>query len=111
MGPIGERTSTISEILGYFSSHPTAHKSEVAAHFAISQYRLSQICGGAVQWTRGGRPPKARTGETGLQHEWETKLHDFGLGMERGLRIHKQRILYGYDPLKQSRDDGSATSP
>ena len=105
-----KRKADYDEVVAYVAANPIMHQSEVATHFGISQCRVSHIlaaCG--VQGIRRGRPLKAKPGQTSEQAQWETILHNAGLGMERGLRLHNQRILYGYDPLKQSHNDDSAT--
>jgi hypothetical protein len=99
-------------VLTYVAEHPTALQAEVATQFGISQCRVSQICLAAgVQGKRRGRPIKPKANLSPEENEWEAILHAHGLGMERGLRIRNQRILYGYDPLRQSTSDHSSTLP
>lgn len=106
-----KRKTNYTEVVAYVAANQTMRQGEVAAHFGISQCRVSHIlaaCG--VPRPRRGRPLKARPGQTSEQVKWETILHDAGLGMDRGLRLHNQRILYGFDPLKEGQTDTSATS-
>jgi hypothetical protein len=86
-------------------------QADIAAHFKTSQSRISAILrDGGVQSVRPGRPLKPRPEQSTEAQKWEKILHDAGLGMDRGLRLHGERILYGYDPIKEALGDGSATS-
>jgi hypothetical protein len=98
-------------VVKYAKLHPDMFQTDIAAYFGVTQALVSMIlrkAGVSGGWI--GRPLKRKSGETEEEHEWEKKLHDAGLGMERGTRINKQRVLYGYDPLKESREHESATS-
>jgi hypothetical protein len=106
-----KRKVNYDEVVAYVAANPTLRQSEIAAHFTISQCRVSHICSAAgVQVIRKGRPIKSDPSLTTQQNEWEAILHAHGLGMERGLRLKGQRILYGYDPVMQRKSDASATS-
>jgi hypothetical protein len=105
-----KRKVDYDEVLAYVAANPAMFQSEVAAHFGISQCRVSHICIAAGgKGTRRGRPVRAKDNLTDLENEWEAILHQHGLGMERGLRLNNERILYGYDPLMGSPTDASAT--
>jgi hypothetical protein len=105
-----KRTLSYEAVLAFATTNPTMLQSELAAHFEVSQSRISHIlCKAGVHGVHVGRPLKQRSNQSTEEAKWEKVLHDAGLGMERGLRLKGQRILYGYDPLKESTQDGSAT--
>jgi hypothetical protein len=56
-----------------------------------------------------GAVPKQQPGQSTLEYEWELKLHNCGLGMERGSKINDKRIIYGEDPRKEENGDESVT--
>ena len=105
------RTISYDGVIAYAVKHPLLLQSEIAKVFNTTQSRISYIlCQSGVRSPHRGRPLKQRPGQTDEQYRWETMLHNFGLGMDRGLRMEGKRILYGYDPLKERPEDGSATS-
>jgi hypothetical protein len=85
--------------VAYVKEHADMPLTEVGKHFGLSQGSISRIVRAAGQG-RGhrGRPLKRRHRETDEQAYWEQRLHDAGLGMDRGLRIRNKRIIYGYNP-------------
>jgi hypothetical protein len=104
------RKVNYEKVVAYAAKHPTMLHEAIASHFKTSTRTISRIlCGHGVRSLRRGRPPKAKSGQTSEQHKWEKILHDAGLGMDRGLRLATQRILYGYDARKESYGDDSAT--
>ncbi len=105
-----KRKADYDEVVAYAAANPSLYQAQVAAHFGISPCRVCHILTArGVRGVNRGRALKTKPGHTSEQAQWEAILHDAGLGMERGLRLHNQRILYGYDPLKQRNVDGSAT--
>ena len=97
-------------VLKFAVSNPSMRQCEIAAHFGVSQSRVSHILReGGVLALHPGRPIKQRPEQTSEQYEWEKLLHEVGLGMDRGLRLHGKRILYGYDTAKEAPSDNSAT--
>lgn len=105
-----KRKVNYEEVVSFAAEHPTMTQAEIAAHFSITQSRVSHILGASgVSTPRRGGPIQMKPSMTEDQFKWEKILHDCGLGMDRGLRVHNKRILYGYDTRKESLDDGSAT--
>ena len=107
------RTRTISHsaIVDFAKANPTMVQKEIAAMFATSQSRVSTILGAVgIRGIKRGAPLKPKAWQTSEESQWEKVLHDAGLGMERGLRLKGKRILYGFDPNKESFDDFSATA-
>ena len=107
------RTHNYAEIVAYAAQNPELSQSALAKHFRITQSmvsRIMRVSGVEVdQHQRRGRSIVRKPGQTDLEHEWETILHQAGLGMDRGLRIHGHRIWYGFDPIKATCNDRSAT--
>jgi hypothetical protein len=105
-----KRTVKYERVVAYAAAHAELSQSDVATHFKITQSRVSYILRAAgVEQIHRGRPISQAPNQTDEQHHWEQILHNAGLGMERGLRLRNQRILYGYDPLRTTREDTSAT--
>lgn len=75
-------------------------QSEIAKHFGLDQSRVCRILrkAGIIREQRG-RPLKQRSSQSDEQFRWEQILHDHGLGLDRGMRLNKKRILYGFNPL------------
>jgi hypothetical protein len=97
-------------VVAYAIAHPTMFQAQIAAHFKTTQGRVSLILTSAGLHRRLiGKSPKLKPNQTEVEYEWEKALHDAGLGMDRGLRLGRKRILYGYDAKKESPDDDSAT--
>lgn len=89
-----------SVIVRYAKRHPELHQKEIGLHFGITQSRVSAILRAAGEYRqKRGRPLVQKTTDSDLQHKWEQILHAAGLGMDRGLRINNQRIIYGPNPL------------
>lgn len=109
MGQRGRKREVQHEkVIQFALANPELKQSEVAAHFGISQKQVSRILRRAgIEGIYRGRPPKPRS--TDEQSFWEKRLHDLGLGMERGLRINNKRIFYTEDPRKESIYDHSVT--
>jgi hypothetical protein len=106
-----KRTLDYQQILIFVAANPTMLHADIAARFKTTKRTICRIlCGDGIVGLRRGRPIKLKPGQSDLEYEWEKSLHDAGLGMDRGLRLGSQRILYGYDPRKESPDDDSATS-
>jgi hypothetical protein len=105
-----KRKISYEAIVKFAKKNPTMIQADIAAKFGTTQSRISSIlCESGIKGIRRGRPLAVRPSQSDEQHKWETILHDAGLGMDRGLRLNKHRILYGYDIRKESLDDGSAT--
>lgn len=97
-------------IIEFAELHPGMLQDEIASHFETTQSRVSYIlCSSGKKGSHRGRPIKLRNGQTEDQFYWEKILHNYGLGLERGMRLNKKRILYGYDVKKESVEDDSAT--
>jgi hypothetical protein len=106
-----KRKLSYEAILAFAAINPTMLQADIASHFATSQSRISHILReGGVNGIHTGRPLTPKPNQTAEEQKWEKILHDAGLGMDRGLRLHGERILYGYDTLKENQHDGSATS-
>ncbi len=104
------RKADYAEVVAYATANPTMYQVAVATHFGISQCRVSHILTAAgIHGINRGRAPQPKPGHTNEQNEWEAILHGYGLGMERGLRLHSQRIVYGMDPHRMSQSATSAT--
>jgi hypothetical protein len=107
------RSHNYAEIVAYAAKNPALSQSAIAKHFLITQSMVSRILhvSGVEVDThqRRGRSLVRKSGQTDLEHHWESVLHEAGLGMDRGLRLHGQRIFYGFDPLKATYNDRSAT--
>ncbi len=92
------RKVAYEEIVTYVTEHPELTLTEIGQHFGLSQGSISRILRKVGQGRghrgHGGRRPKRKPGMTDEQALWEQKLHDAGLGVDRGLRIHNKRILY-----------------
>jgi hypothetical protein len=101
-------------VVKYAQKHPEAVQVAIGKHFGITQGSVGRILRAAGQTNphRGiCRRSKPNPGESKLEFEWEQRLCGLGLGMDRGLRLNRGRILYGYDPAKEVQDDESATQP
>jgi hypothetical protein len=107
------RSHNYPDIVTYVAQNPDLSQAAVAKHFGITQSQVSRIlCVSGVvvdQHQRRGRNIVRKPGQTDLEHKWESILHQSGLGMDRGLRLHGQRIYYGFDPRKATVLDRSAT--
>lgn len=107
------RSHNYTEIVAHAAKNPELSQSAIAKHFGVTQSMVSRIfrvSGVKVdQHQRRGRSLVRKPGQTELEHTWESILHQAGLGMDRGLRIHGQRIFYGFEPLKATCNDRSAT--
>ena len=98
-------------VINFATANPTALQSEIAKHFGTTQSRVSAILrSNGIKGIARGHAPKPKPNLTDEQNQWERILHDAGLGMERGMRLNRKRILYGFDVRKEGLDDGSATS-
>jgi hypothetical protein len=106
-----KRSISHQMVLVYAKKHPDSLQSEIGAHFGISQRSVSRILqqNGQNRGLYRGRPLERKRSQSEDEHYWEKKLHDAGLGMDRGLRLDNQRIFYGYDPAKEESGDESAT--
>ena len=115
MGKRKGRKRTIKHelVVKYALAHPTLYQSAIAKYFHTTQSRISHILreAGLNRRIYRGRPPSKKSNQTNDQYYWEKILHDLGLGMDAGLRLNNKRVLYGYDPLKESREDESITCP
>jgi hypothetical protein len=100
-----KRTICHEKVLEYAKKHPELLEIEIGQVLGISQRSVSRILrqAGIDRSVPRGRSPVPKNNETDEQFYWEKRLHDLGLGMDRGLRINCQRILYGYDPLKEKK--------
>lgn len=107
------RTHNHAAIVAYAAEHPELKQSEVAKQFGVTQSQVSLILRvsgiRADRHQRRGRTTPRKREQTELEHKWELILHRAGLGMNRGLSLHKQRIYYGYDSRYTTIDDRSAT--
>jgi hypothetical protein len=107
------RSHNYAEIVAYVVKNPELSQSAIAKHFGLTQSQVSRILrisGVEVDpHQRRGRSVVRKSGQTDLEHKWESILHQAGLGMDRGLRLHGQRIYYGFDPKKTTYNDRSAT--
>jgi hypothetical protein len=98
------------QILDFAQANPTLPYRAVAAKFGLSRAVVNVLLISAgIHRPRTGAPPKPKAGQSSEAHDWEKILHAAGLGMDRGLRIKGARILYSYDPRKESFGDRSAT--
>jgi hypothetical protein len=98
-------------VVAYAAANPSVVQFAIAALFGTSQSRVSAILSAAgLHGIKRGAPLKLKPGQSAEEFDWEKTLHDAGLGMERGLRLSGMRILYGYDPMKESLNDTSATA-
>jgi hypothetical protein len=99
-----------AEVVRYAKQHRELYQWQVGQHFGVPQSRISHILrkANASNSKRRGRAPKKK-GKVSLVDHWEQVLHDWGLGMGRGLRLGNKRILYGYDPLLGTAADESVT--
>jgi hypothetical protein len=105
-----KRRISYDAVISFAVANPTMLQAEIAIHFGTTQSRISHIlCESGIRSLHRGRPLTPKPGQTEEQYKWEKLLHDSGLGMDRGLRLNKKRILYGYDVKKESPDDDSAT--
>jgi hypothetical protein len=106
----GTRKINHSDIVAFAGANPGMRQDEIASKFRVAQSRVSTILASAgVSGIRRGAPVKPKPGQSSEAYQWEKILHDAGLGMDRGLRIKNQRILYGYDHKKETFGDSSAT--
>jgi hypothetical protein len=98
-------------VVRYANAHPDMFQSAIAEHFHTTQSRVSHILREASVTRRiyRGRSPEQKSNQTDEQFYWEKVLHDAGLGMDAGLRLNNQRVLYGYDPQKETQRDESVT--
>lgn len=100
-------------IVGFARRHPDLLQDDIGRHFGLTQSQISKIlrAGGLLKGKRYvGRPLVRQSGWSDKQFEWEQRLHDLNLGMDRGARLNNQRIFYAYDPLKEANGDRSATT-
>lgn len=98
-------------VVAYAAANPTMFQVDIAAHFGISQGQVSRILRAAgIQGYQRGKALKQKPGQTSEEFAWEKILQNCGLGIERGMRIHGKRIIYGFDSLKETVDNSSATS-
>lgn len=107
------RSLNYAAIVAYVAEHPELGQAAIGKHFGITQSQVSRVLrvsGVEVDaHLRRGRSLIQKPGQTDTEHKWESILHQAGLGMERGLRLHGKRIFYGFDPLKATCNDRSAT--
>jgi len=107
-----KRTVVYEQVIEFKLRHPTAFQGDIAVRFGLTQSQVSKILrSGGVIGTHRGNPPKLQPGMSEAQYQWETVLHNEGLGMDRGLKLNDQRIHYGYDPRKEEEGHASATLP
>jgi hypothetical protein len=107
------RSHNYAEIVAYAANNPELNQAAVAKQFGITQSMVSRILrvsGVDVdRHQRRGRSLVRKSRQTDLEYKWEQILHQAGLGMDRGLRLHGQRIFYGFDPKKATFHHRSAT--
>jgi len=107
------RSHNYAEIVAYASKNPELPQSAVAKQFGLTQSAVSRILRvsgiEADPHMRRGRSLLRKAGQTDMEHKWDSILHQAGLGMDRGLCLHGKRIFYGFDPLKATHNDRSAT--
>jgi len=84
-----KRTIDYDAVHTYAMANPTLSQGAIATHFGITQSQASKIMRSAGLHRVRGRKPKG--------DDWEQRLHDAGLGMDRGLRVGNDRIFYGQD--------------
>lgn len=104
-----KRKVNYGKVVEFKKQHPDMPQWEIAEHFGITQCVISAILRQAgIKSVRRGRtrPLEASADEPSY---WEKRLHDLGLGMERGLRINNKRIFYAEDPRKEQIGDYSVT--
>jgi len=106
-----KRTICHESVILYAQQHPDMFQAAIALHFHTTQSRISHILreAGVDRCVYRGRAPEQQPGQTDEEYYWELILHNAGLGMDRGRRLHNQHILYGYDPAQEIRSDESAT--
>jgi hypothetical protein len=101
----GKRRVDHAAVVEYAKKHPEMLQDEIGEVFGLTQSHVSKILreGGASNphRARGGAVCRRKPGQTRLEYEWEVRLSREGLGMDRGLKIAEQRILYGEDPRKE----------
>ena len=103
-----KRSLSYDDVAQFARENPTMLQRQIADHFHSSQKTVSRILRGAgIATTEKGKHHRNGTvrrqrGMTDLEFLWETTLHDFGLGLDRGA----SRLYYGHDYLPR---DASAT--
>ncbi|MGA9128339.1 MAG: hypothetical protein WB425_09385 [Terracidiphilus sp.] len=84
-----KRAIDYDAVQSYAMANPTLTQDALAAHFGTTQSAISKALRQAGLHRVRGRKPKG--------DDWEQRLHDAGLGMDRGLRVGNDRIFYGQD--------------
>jgi hypothetical protein len=102
-----KRSLSYRQVEAYARENPTLLQREIAKHFHSSQKTVSRILRAAgVSAGEKGEHHKngklKRRGLNAIQFQWETILHNCGLGLDRGI----SRLYYGRDYLPR---DTSAT--
>ena len=91
-----QRNANSTSVIRYALAHPSARQKDIGARFGISRFtvgrilRAAGVVGRTAQYRKGKL--KRRDSQSSLQFYWEQRLHDEGLGMDRGLNNH--RLLY-----------------
>jgi hypothetical protein len=99
-------------VVKYAQKHPEAVQVAIGKHFGITQGSVGRIlrAAGETNTHRGVcHRSTPKNGQSKQEFAWEKKLCQLGLGMDRGMRLGRQRIFYGYDPRKQAQLAESAT--
>jgi hypothetical protein len=106
-----KRIINYQKVVRFAKKHPDMLQKDIGKKFGLTQSQVSSVLRQAKESRRlyRGRVPYRKENQNEDQAYWEKKLHHAGLGMDRGLRINNQRVLYGYDPAKEKKSDTSAT--
>jgi hypothetical protein len=112
-----KRTIDHSAVVQHAQQHPEATSHDMARVFGIDRGVVSRILRQAGVNTRGRgigalrtvkKPPKGTPAEVSYFY-WDRLLQRLGLGVCRGEKLGRQRLLLGYDPQRQALQDESAT--
>src|ERR1019366_116441 len=94
-----KRSFVYDDVVSYARENPRLLQRQIAEHFGSSQKTISRILRAAGIGSEKGKHQKGgvikRRGLSNLAFEWETILHQLGLGMNRGI----SRLSYGRDYL------------
>ena len=96
----GNRKVDYAEVLAYSNTNPLIYQKDIAKKFGLAQPTVSQILRsqGKKGIHRGWNFKKSP------KNKWEQILHDYGLGMNRGLTIGGKSIFYGETYLQKTED-------
>jgi hypothetical protein len=106
----GRKQINQDELLQFVQENSSATHEVIAQHFSVSRWTVGEtLRANGIKGIRRGAAPKRQRGQSDEEYAWELRLHDFGLGMNRGSNLGGLRIYYGQEPKHEAVSDVSAT--